>query len=136
MQVRTDTRHRRILITHASYALCVCSLPLSLYAATRLVDRLALDIVRKYDTVRTSDDRVDADDPEHKVLGTVLVALNAELRILLSPHMSDKNLDALSEVVRYFTTSMGHLAEEPACFMEFGRMADALRRMYGLPDAA
>ena len=28
MQVRTDTRHRRILIAHASYALCLCSLPL------------------------------------------------------------------------------------------------------------
>ena len=102
--------------------------------ATRLVDKLAEDFVRKYDAVRTPPHYHDTLDPEHQMIATVLTALNAELRLMLQPHMTEKNLAALSEVLTYFgaPASMRRFISEPACFAELGKIAEILRIMYAL----
>ena len=102
--------------------------------STRLVDRLAVEFVRKCDAARTPPDYTDHADPEHEQLATILKALNAELRLLLKPHLREKNLDALAEVIAYFGTpaSMQRFTSEPACFAELVKMADSLRKMYYL----
>ena len=54
--------------------------------------------------------------------------------MLLSPHVSPKNVGALGEVVEYFGTpdNLTRFTQEQRCFAELGKMANALRKMYGL----
>lgn len=100
--------------------------------ATRLVDRLAVDFVRKYDAATSPPDYIDAHDPGHEQLSTVFTALQAALRVLLTPHMSEKNVHALAEVLGYFgdPESMARFTSEPGCLAELGKMAECLRKMY------
>ena len=102
--------------------------------ATRLVDQLAVDFVRKYDAVRQPPAYTDTHDPRHELIATVLKALNAELKLMLQAHMSEKNLVALSEVIAYFgaPASMERFTSEPGCLAELGKMAESLRQMYAL----
>ena len=55
-------------------------------------------------------------------------------QVLLSPHISEKNVAALSEVVLYLGAprSMSRFTSEPSCFLELGKMAEALRNN-GIP---
>jgi len=103
-------------------------------AAVSLVDRLAVDLVAKYDATITPPDYCDLRDPEHRQLATVFTAINAELKLLLKDHMSEKNLSALSQVVSYLGSpaSMSRFTGEPACFEELGKMVAGLRKMYQL----
>lgn len=101
-----------------------------------IVDVLCVDFVRKYDAVSTPP-HTDEEDPEHERLSTRMRALNAALRLLLKEHMSPKNVDAVSEVLAYLglPLNMSRFTSEPKCFAELGKMAESLRRMYGLDDA-
>ena len=67
-------------------------------------------------------------------LAAVLTAIHAELRLLLTPHVSAKSLAGLGDALRYLghPESIRRLLLEPACRQELARMAETLRGMYGL----
>ena len=56
------------------------------------------------------------------------------MKVLLAPHVTEKNVIALSEVVNYLgaPASMRRFTSEPNCFAELGKMVEALRKMYNL----
>ncbi len=101
----------------------------------RIVDDACVDMVRKYDVTREPPHR-DLLDLEHKELCAQLLELDAEFARVLSGHISPKNIDALSEVIRYFGTpaNLGRFISTPAMMAELGTIAESLRRMYGLDE--
>lgn len=99
----------------------------------RLVDELCIDIVRKYDCVLPPP-HVDTLDREHANYGRMMKRLDQYIGSLLQVHISQKNIVALSEVVSYLGSpaNLHRFMGEPKCKAEIGKVADALRHMYGL----
>ena len=104
-------------------------------AAAGLVDTIAVDIVRKYDAVCRSP-YADLFDEDHERMAVHMRALSAELKLLLSPHVTPKNVSALVDVVEYFGAplNMARFLKEQRCLGELAKMANALRKMYGLDE--
>ena len=98
-----------------------------------VVDTLSEGLVRKYDAV-TTPPHTDEADPEHSLYNTHMRVLDAVLREMLKPHISPKNLQALSTAVSYLgdPQTLTRFTTEPKCCVELGKMTEALRQMYGL----
>jgi hypothetical protein len=100
----------------------------------RVVDTTCIDMVRKYDSMREPPVGVDRLDPKHAFLGTQMQKLDEELCRLLMPHISEKNVTAMSGVVNYFgkPDNIAHFMTEPQCASPLEQICASLRTIYGL----
>lgn len=70
----------------------------------------------------------------HLAYGAAMKQLARQFSEMLQPHISQKNISALSDVVGYLgaPTNLMRFAKEGRCMVELGKIVNALRHMYGL----